>query len=320
MSKSRKGLLTHMNVIETEGLTKIYGDTGVAVDSVNLIVERGSAFGLLGPIGAGKSTIINMLMNFIKPTAGTIKILDCQVPSQFYEAQERIGYLPERPGFYTNLSADRNLTYFARLSGIREDRQEKVRNVLSLVGLEGKEDLPVRAYSLGARKRLGIAAAMLNSPELLILDAPSTGLDLQGMKDITALIHDLKVKDVTMLLASHNVKEVAEICDTVGVIKSGRLMMTSSTKKFLADIRGETAQLEVELAEISDVVIQAIKSVEGVQSIECEKLSVILKSRPGINEDVNDAIVKAGGRIRSLRESPSLEEAYIRMTEGETLE
>ena len=178
--------------------------------------------------------------------------------------------LTERPGFYINFSAERNLTYFASLSGIREDRQEKVRNVLSLVGLEEK-DLPVRAYSLGARKRLGIAAAMLNNPELLILDEPSTGLDLQGMKDITALIHELNVNDVTMLLASHNVKEVAEICDMVAVIKSGRIMMTSSTKKFLTEIRGKTAQLEVELAEISDAVIQAIKSVEGVRSIECEK-------------------------------------------------
>jgi len=303
-----------MNVIETEGLTKIYGDDVVAVDNVNLMVESGSTFGLLGPIGAGKSTVINMLMNFIKPTAGTIRILNFDVPSQFYKVQERIGYLPERPGFYTDISAERNLMYFASLSGLRDDRQDKVKNVLSIVGLEGKEDLPVRTYPLGARKRLGIAAAMLHAPELLILDEPSAGLDLQGQQDITAIIRELKIKDVTMFLASHNVKEVADICDTVGVIKSGRIMMTSSTKQFLADVRGETSQLEVELAQISDAVIQAIKSVEGVKSIECEKLNVILKARPGINEDVNDAIVKAGGRIRSLREAPSLEEAYIRMT------
>jgi ABC-2 type transport system ATP-binding protein len=306
-----------MNAIETEGLTKIYGNDVVAVDNVNLIVEHGSAFGLLGPIGAGKSTIINMLTNFIKPTAGTVTILNFDVPSQFYKVQERIGYLPERPGFYTDISAERNLMYFASLSGLREDKQEKVKNVLSIVGLEGKEDLPVKAYPLGARKRLGIAAAMLNDPELLIFDEPSTGLDLRGMQDITALVRELNVKNVTMFLASHNVREVADICDTVAVIKSGRIMMTSSTKQFLADVRGETSQLEIELAQISDAVIQAIKSVEGVKSIECEKLSVILKARPGINEDVNDAIVKAGGRIRSLRESPSLEEGYIRMTGGE---
>jgi len=308
-----------MNAIEVLELTKRYKKGAVAVDSTSFTVEQGAAFGLLGPIGAGKSSIINMLLRFTKPTSGTVKIFDHDVATQFQEVQNKIGYLPERPGFYGNFSAEKNLRILANLSGVREvreerkERDERISKLVILAGLEGKETDLVRTFSLGDRKRLGIAAAMLNEPELLILDEPSIGLDPQGRHDILALIHELNVHDVTLFLATHNVRNIAEICDVVATMKSGRVATPITTKGFIADMRGPTLQLEADLANMNERVLQAIKSVKGVKSIQCERLKISLDSRPGINEDVNYVITRAGGRLRSLRESPSLEEAYVRM-------
>ncbi|HYC20482.1 MAG TPA: ABC transporter ATP-binding protein [Candidatus Bathyarchaeia archaeon] len=307
-----------MNAIEVQGLTKRYKKDAVAVDDASFSVPQGTAFGLLGPIGAGKSSIINMLLDFIQPSAGTIKTLDREIPAEIHEVQDRIGYLPERPGFYDNFSAEWNLRFFANLSNVREERDEKIEKLFKLVGLEGKEITLVRAYSLGDRKRLGIAAAMLNEPELLILDEPSTGLDPQGRRDIMALIHELNVHDVTLFLATHNVRDIVELCDVVATMKAGHVTGPTTTKDFVADVRGNTIELEADIVNVNERILQAIRSVKGVKSIQCEGLKISLEYRPGINEDVNYVITRAGGRLRSLRESPSLEEAYVRKMGGRT--
>jgi len=309
-----------MNVIEVEGLTKVYDKGHIAVEDASFTVEQGAAFGLLGPIGAGKSSVINMLLNFTEPTSGKIRIFDYEIPAQLAEAQKKIGYLPERPGFYNNFSAERNLRFFASLSGAREDQDELIQKLFLLAGLEGKERIRVSEYSLGDRKRLGIAAAMLNEPELLVLDEPSAGLDPQGRRDIVALIHELNVHDVTLFLATHNVRDIAETCDVVATMKSGRISVPTTAKGFIAEVRGRTVQIEADIVNMNERVLQAIKSVRGVKSIECERLRITLESRPGINEDVNYVITRAGGRLRALRESPSLEEAYVRMMGEETVE
>ena len=307
-----------MNAIELEGLTKRYKRGVVAVEEASFMVPQGTAFGLLGPIGAGKSSIINMLLNFIQPSAGTIKILDREIPAQFHEVQQRVGYLPERPGFYGNFSAENNLRFFANISDVREEREEKIEKLFKLAGLEGKETTLVSTFSLGDRKRLGIAAAMLNEPELLILDEPSTGLDPQGRRDIMALIHELNVHDVTLFLATHNVRDIAEICDVVATMKAGHVAAPTTTKEFVADVRGKIVELEADITNVNERVLQAIRSVKGVKSIQCEGLKISFEYRPGINEDVNYVITRAGGRLRSLRESPSLEEAYVRRMGGRT--
>jgi len=307
-----------MNAIELEGLTKRYKKGVVAVEDASFTVPQGTAFGLLGPIGAGKSSIINMLLNFIQPSAGTIKILDREIPAQFHEVQHRIGYLPERPGFYGNFSAEKNLRFFANISNVREEREEKIEKLFKLAGLENNETTLVRTFSLGDRKRLGIAAAMLSEPELLILDEPSTGLDPQGRRDIMALIHELNVHDVTLFLATHNVRDIAEICDVVTTIEGGHVAAPTTTKEFVADVRGKNVELEADIANVNERVLQAIRSVKGVKSVQCEGLKISLESRPGINEDINYVITRAGGRLRSLRDSPSLEEAYVRRMGGKT--
>jgi ABC-2 type transport system ATP-binding protein len=309
-----------MNVIEVRELTKRYKHGIVAVDRASFAVEQGAAFGLLGPIGAGKSTIISTILNLTKPTAGTIEIFGRDAGSQFHEVQSKIGYLPERPGFYGDFSAEKNLRFLCNIAGLREERDDKIAKIIKLVGLEDNQGTPVRAFSIGDRKRLGIAAAMLNQPELLILDEPSSGLDPQGRRDVMALIHELNVHDVTLFIATHNVRDVTEVCEVVATIRSGYVAAARATKDFVADLRGTTAQLEADIANLNERVLQAIRSTRGVRSIQCDRLKITLEYRPGVSEDVNYAITRAGGRLRSLRESPSLEEAYVRKMEEETVE
>jgi len=309
-----------MNAIEVLELTKRYKKGVVAVDNASFTVDQGAAFGLLGPIGSGKSSVIHMLLNFTKPTAGSIRIFDRDIATQFHEVQSKIGYVPERPGFYGNFSAEKNLRVFANLSGVSEDHEERIAKLFILAGLEGKETDRVQAYSLGDRKRLGIAAAMLNEPELLILDEPSAGLDPHGRRDVVSLIHELNVHDVTLFLATNNVRSIAEICDTVAIMKSGRIAEQITTKSFIEGVRGTSLQLEADLANMNERVLQAIKSVKGVRSVQCERLKINVDYLPNINEDVNYVITRAGGRLRSLRESPSLEEAYVRMMGEESVE
>ena len=309
-----------MSVIEVREVTKRYKNGVVAVDRVSFIVEQGAAFGLLGPIGAGKSTIISTILGLTRPTTGTVEVFGRDASSQFREVQSKIGYLPERPGFYGDFSAEKNLKFLCNIAGLREEQEDKIAKIVRLVGLEKNQKTPVRTYSVGDRKRLGIAAAMLNQPELLILDEPSSGLDPQGRSDIMTLIHELNVHDVTLFIATHNVRDVAEVCEVVATIRSGHIAATKATKDFVADLRGTTTQLEADVANLNERVLQALRSTKGVRSIQCEGLKITLEYRPGVNEDVNYAITRAGGRLRSLRESPSLEEAYVRNMEEETLE
>ncbi|HYB58937.1 MAG TPA: ABC transporter ATP-binding protein [Candidatus Acidoferrales bacterium] len=309
-----------MSVIEVREVTKRYKNGVVAVDRVSFIVEQGAAFGLLGPIGAGKSTIISTILGLTRPTTGTVEVFGRDASSQFREVQSKIGYLPERPGFYGDFSAEKNLKFLCNIAGLREEQEDKIAKIVRLVGLEKNQKTPVRTYSVGDRKRLGIAAAMLNQPELLILDEPSSGLDPQGRSDIMTLIHELNVHDVTLFIATHNVRDVAEVCEVVATIRSGHIAGTKATKDFVADLRGTTTQLEADVANLNERVLQALRSTKGVRSIQCEGLKITLEYRPGVNEDVNYAITRAGGRLRSLRESPSLEEAYVRNMEEETLE
>lgn len=309
-----------MSVIEVREVTKRYKNGVVAVDRVSFIVEQGAAFGLLGPIGAGKSTIISTILGLTRPTTGTVEVFGRDASSQFREVQSKIGYLPERPGFYGDFSAEKNLKFLCKIAGLREEQEDKIAKIVRLVGLEKNQKTPVRTYSVGDRKRLGIAAAMLNQPELLILDEPSSGLDPQGRSDIMTLIHELNVHDVTLFIATHNVRDVAEVCEVVATIRSGHIAATKATKDFVADLRGTTTQLEADVANLNERVLQALRSTKGVRSIQCEGLKITLEYRPGVNEDVNYAITRAGGRLRSLRESPSLEEAYVRNMEEETLE
>jgi ABC-type multidrug transport system ATPase subunit len=218
-------------IVRTDGLSKRYGDR-LAVDSVSLTVRRGEVYGFLGPNGAGKTTTLRMLLGLVRPTSGRATVLG--EPPGTPAAVARVGALVEGPGFYPYLSGRDNLRVMARYRGGDDGMVDAV---LERVDLSARgRDLYSR-YSLGMKQRLGVAAALLGEPDLLVLDEPTNGLDPAGMADMRALLVDVAAGGQTVVLSSHLLTEVQEVCDRVGVIAGGRLL----TEGTVAELRGATA-------------------------------------------------------------------------------
>jgi ABC-2 type transport system ATP-binding protein len=218
------------NPVVTEGLTKRYGDLA-AVDGVDLTVRAGEVYGFLGPNGAGKTTTLRMVLGLIRPTAGSVRVLG-HTPGPGW--LDGVGALIEGPAFYPYLSGRDNLRVLARYTGVPGARIDAV---LDTVDLAGRAKDPYRAYSLGMKQRLGVAAALLKDPQLLVLDEPTNGLDPAGMAEMRTLIRRLGASGHTVLLSSHLLGEVEQICDRVGVIARGRIVAEST----VAELRGDSA-------------------------------------------------------------------------------
>ncbi|ADN35271.1 ABC transporter related protein [Methanolacinia petrolearia DSM 11571] len=214
-------------MIELKNLVKTYGDTN-AVDNLSLRIEKGEVFGLLGPNGAGKSTTILMLCGLIQPTSGECLIDGIEVSKNPIEVKRRLGYMPEDVGFYPNLSAGRNLDFFAKLNDIPDtERKERIEVLLRLVGLSGVEK-KVGGYSKGMRQRLGIAKALVNDPDVVILDEPTANLDPQGVSDYRRIIRNIAGSGKTILVSSHILSEVSKVCSRVGIMQKGKLVRDGS--------------------------------------------------------------------------------------------
>ncbi|HET6257537.1 ABC transporter ATP-binding protein [Pseudonocardia sp.] len=215
------------NVISTAGLTKRYGRV-TAVDDVDLQVPAGARFGLLGPNGSGKTTLVRMLLGLVHPTSGSVELLGRAIPRHAATVLPRVGALVEGPAAWPHLSGRANLRLLdaAGRRGRRRDRRARVEEALQRVGLGGVDRRPVRAYSLGMRQRLGIAAALLRGPELLLLDEPTNGLDPRGIGEMRELLVALNEGGTTVVLSSHLLTEVEALCTRVGVMDAGRLVLT----------------------------------------------------------------------------------------------
>ena len=215
-------------VLETNNLTKVYGERP-AVDGVSMTVRRGEVYGFLGPNGAGKTTTLRMSLGLVHPTSGSARVLGR--PAGDPATIARVGALIEGPGFYPYLSGRANLQVLARYRGLADSAVDRV---LERVELSDRGGDRFKAYSLGMKQRLGVAAALMGDPDLIVLDEPTNGLDPGGMADMRALITDLARGGQTVLLSSHLLAEVEEICDRVGVISRGRLLEEAT----VAELRG----------------------------------------------------------------------------------
>jgi ABC-type multidrug transport system ATPase subunit len=215
-------------IVVTHGLTKQYGPR-LAVDGVSLTVRRGEVYGFLGPNGAGKTTTLRMLLGLVKPTGGTARVLG--EPAGSPGPLRRVGSLVEGPGFYPYLSGRENLRVLSRYNNLDDVAVEAVLEQVELTSRAGDR---YRSYSLGMKQRLGVAAALIGRPELLILDEPTNGLDPAGMADMRDLVRALADNGQTVLLSSHLLGEVEQICDRVGVIVDGRLRAQGT----VAELRG----------------------------------------------------------------------------------
>ncbi|MEU8897707.1 ABC transporter ATP-binding protein [Nocardia sp. NPDC048505] len=293
-------------VVVTQGLTKRYG-AHTAVDGVAMRVESGEIYGFLGPNGAGKTTTLRMLVGLIRPSAGTASVLGCAPGDP--EALRRIGVLIEGPGFYPYLSGRDNLRVLARYRGLGAAAVEEA---LHRVGLADRADDKFRTYSLGMKQRLGVGAALLGGPDLLILDEPTNGLDPAGMAEMRELITALAGDGHTVLLSSHMLSEVQEICDRVGVI-SGGVLRTEST---VAELRGGASLLL--RAEPLELAFPAVRDALGGAAMLTAG-GVRIEAGPDAAPRVARAVVGAGADLLELRvDEKSLEEVFFELTEWET--
>ncbi|WP_280314234.1 ABC transporter ATP-binding protein [Nocardia wallacei] len=306
-------------VVVTEALTKRYG-AHTAVDAVRMTVRAGEIYGFLGPNGAGKTTTLRMLVGLIRPTSGTATVLGRRPGDP--EALRRTGVLIEGPGFYPYLSGRDNLRVLARYRGTADGSgrtrstralHDDVEQVLRRVGLADRAGDKFRAYSLGMKQRLGVAAALLGHPDLLILDEPTNGLDPAGMAEMRELITGLAADGHTVVLSSHLLTEVQEICDRVGVISRGRLL----TEATVGELRGAaTLFLRAEPVELA---FPAVRRVVGDRSALLTAAGIRVAAGTATAPVVARAVIEAGADLLELRsDEKSLEEVFFEMTKLET--
>jgi len=291
-------------VLETKDLTKRYGDR-LAVDSVSMTVRRGEVYGFLGPNGAGKTTTLRMSLGLVHPTSGSAAVLGR--PAGDSTAIARVGALIEGPGFYPYLSGRANLQALARYRGLPDSTVDRALERVEL-GDRGRDRF--KAYSLGMKQRLGVAAALMGEPELIVLDEPTNGLDPGGMADMRALIVDLARSGQTVLLSSHLLAEVEEICDRVGVISRGRLLEEST----VADLRGGR-RLRVVATPVDRALAVGMRFTEKA---ELEGDAVVLDVPEQRTPDVLRALVGEGLDVHeAVVAERTLEEVFFEMTRHE---
>ena len=244
-------------VIHTQGLTKRFGRV-LAVDQLSLEVPRGSVFGLLGPNGSGKTTVMGMLLGLVRPTSGTYWLLGPDIPQA--EAPRRTGAIIETPSFYPYLSGRHNLEYFQGILGRGEPGE--VDALLRLVGLADRSNDRYHTYSLGMKQRLGIACSLLGGPELLFLDEPTNGMDPAGMAEVRELIRSLGGGNRTVLLSSHLLHEVEQVCDSVAILSRGKLIAQGAVADLIRS--GERVKLNATNNEEAHRILAELDWVEDV--------------------------------------------------------
>jgi ABC-type multidrug transport system ATPase subunit len=294
-------------MIVTKELTKRYGQL-LAVDRVDLDVREGDRYGFLGPNGSGKTTVVRMLLGLVYATSGTIEVLGRPVPRRVSAVLPQVGSLVESPAAYGHLSGRANLALIdaagAGRHGSGRDRRRRIDAALERVGLGGVDDRAVRKYSLGMRQRLGLAAALLRSPRLLVLDEPTNGLDPQGIREVRTLLADLNAAGTTVFLSSHQLSEVELLCTRVGVVDRGRLVLQDE----LAVLRGPTGRVIVRSPD-ADRVVAVLDSRVVQRDGDC---LIVAEADPAA---VNAQLVAAGLRVTEIRpERRTLEDLVLSVT------
>jgi len=302
-------------VVETKNLTKRYREK-LAVNSLNLTVEEGEVFGFLGPNGAGKTTTILMLLGLTEPTGGQVSVYGFNPTRETIEVKKRVGYLPENPGFYDDISARENLLYMARLNRIPEDEaRRRTAKVLDQVGLPDDGRRLVKEFSRGMKQRLGIAEVLVKEPKAVILDEPTLGIDPDGAIRILELITDLnREHGLTVMLSSHQLQQVQQVCSRVGIIVKGKLIVQGEMDKLgKAILKGREWNFLLEVSGNTDGLERDLQSIPGVDEIEQRAHGWFLRCTTDVRAEVVSLVARKGAQLLQLRsEDPTLEEIYLK--------
>ncbi|MFE7748206.1 ABC transporter ATP-binding protein [Streptomyces sp. NPDC057428] len=301
-------------VIETHGLTKRYRGGRSAVDGLDLTVPAGSVFGFLGPNGSGKTTTIRMLMGLITPTSGTAHVLGRPMPDAARAVLPHVGALIEGPALYGFLTGRDNLLRFDSADPAADPRTRRARvdGALERVGLAAVAGKRAKAYSLGMKQRLGLAAALLQPRRLLVLDEPTNGLDPQGMREIRGLVRELAAGGTTVFLSSHLLDEIEQVCTHAAVMARGRLVVQGPVTALAAGTRGRLAVTTPDPGDAARILTE-----HGATGVTADGDRVSADAPPaGVDlADINETLVRGGVRVRAFGvERASLEDAFVALT------
>lgn len=309
-----------MLVVDVENLWVRYGQLA-AVRGISLQIPRGEVFGFIGPNGAGKSSTIKVLATLLRDFTGKVKINEINVLMRPQEVREKIGYVPDFFGVYEDLTVEEYLHFFAAAYRIeRSKRKAIIGDVLELTDLVHKLNSPVDALSRGMKQRLSLARVLVHDPDLLLLDEPASGLDPRARIEMRELLKALKEMGKTILISSHILHELAQLCTRIGIIEAGSMVAQGSVTDIYRHL-GLLRIVHVQVVEMTAELVARVSAVPGVNSVEqqVDRLAIRLHEDQTSIEDLHDHLVGAGARIRMFQpEAMDMETAFMKLTEGKT--
>ena len=307
--------LSAQPVVETVDLTKTYDNTTV-VDRLNLRIEEGEIFGFLGPNGAGKTTTILMLLGLTEPTSGMAHIGGYNSTKEPLKVKRISGYVPERVGFYEDLTAYSNLAYTARLNGLSEElTRKRIGEMLDVVGLSEVANRNVGTFSRGMEQRLAIADILIKMPRVAFLDEPTSGIDPEGVKEMLDLISRIaREQRMTVVMSSHQLPYVQRICSRVGIIAKGKMVVEGSLEQLGREIlAGGQFIIEVQLVEVTSELVDCIRKIDGVVNVERSGDSLLVSCMEDLRPQIAKVIVEAKGLLTQMKiQSYALEDIYMK--------
>jgi ABC-2 type transport system ATP-binding protein len=301
-------------VVETKELTKKYDGTTV-VDHLNLHVAENEVFGLLGPNGAGKTTTILMLLGLTEPASGSARVFGFDSTREPLKVKRLVGYLPEKVGFYDNLTARENLRFIAWLNNISEaESHPQIEQILEEVGITDMADVAVGKFSRGMKQRLGIADVLVKKPKLAILDEPTAGLDPEGINQILDLIAGLPQMETTVVMCSHRLYEVQRICHSIGILSKGKMVIEGSLDALGREALAEGRyRIEVETTEPSPQLVEVIGKISGVKNVEAKGNFLHINTDSDLRAAISKAVVQSGAALIQMKiQEFSLDDIYMR--------
>ncbi|MBA7638488.1 Linearmycin resistance ATP-binding protein LnrL [subsurface metagenome] len=306
--------MTEQLAIETKDLTKSY-DGVTVVDHLNLHVRENEVFGLLGPNGAGKTTSILMLLGLTEPSSGTARVCGFDPTREPLKVKRQVGYLPENIGFYDNLTARENLHFIAELNNIsRTEANRRIDELLETIGLSNVADLTVGKFSKGMKQRLGIADVFIKKPSLVFLDEPTSGLDPEGINQLLALIAGMPKMGTTVVLSSHQLYQVQQVCQRIGILSKGKMVIEGTLDELGRDaLAGGRYTVEIETAQPSPQLVDIVKGIKGVISAEVNGNLLRVSTESDLRVEISKAVVNSNIPMVQMKvQEFSLDDIYMK--------